>query len=74
MHFDQGQSMVYPNNHTTNDVVKFWQPRPPVLREAVAPYLLYPVMDAAIEQCFCLAGLIGVKKQQKWVQNCVDLV
>ena len=54
----------YPNIHNTKDVIKFWQPRPPVLREAVAPYLWYPVIGAAIERSFSLAGLVDVKNRQ----------
>ena len=51
----------YPNIHNTKDVIKIWQSRPPVLREAVAPYLWYPVTGAAIERSF---GLVDVKNRQ----------
>ena len=54
-----------PNIHNAKDVIKFWQSRPPVLREAVAPYLWYPVTGAAIERSFSLAGLIDVKNRQR---------
>ena len=40
--------------------MKFWQSTPPVLREAVAPYLWYPITGAAIERSFSLAGLVDV--------------
>ena len=54
----------YPNIHNSKDVIKFWQSRPPVLREAVAPYLWYPVTGTAIERSFSLAGLVDVKDRQ----------
>ena len=52
-------------SHNSKDVIKFWQSRPPVLREAVAPYLWYPVIGAAIERSFSLAGLVDVKNRQR---------
>ena len=54
----------YPNIHNSKDVIKFWQSRPVVLREAVAPYLWYPVTCAAIERSFSLAGLVDVNNRQ----------
>ena len=56
---------VYPDFHNTDDVIKFWESKPPYLREAVAPYLWWPVTAAAIERSFSLAGLIDVKNRQK---------
>ena len=51
--------------YNSKDVIKFWQSRPLVLREAVAPYLWYPVTGAAIERSFSLAGLVDVKNRQR---------
>ena len=54
----------HPNIHNSKDVIKLWQPRPPVLREAVDPNLWYLVTGAAIEWSFSLAVLVDVNNRQ----------
>ena len=62
----------YPNIHNAKDAFKFWQSRLAFLREAVAPYLWYPVTCAAIERSFSLAGLIDVKNRQRMGKDLCD--
>lgn len=52
------------NIQCTADIAQFWSTYDPVLAQAIAPYLWFPVSSASIERSFSLAGNIDTKNRQ----------